>query len=65
MRCPVFANQRQQVPVLILIEARDADNVVVPVDPDHLKLALCSYHTGELFNGGLNFTWTEDSRFIY
>jgi len=65
VRCPVYANQRQQVPVLVIIEARDADNVVVPVDPNHLKLGLCNYHTGELFNGGLSFTFTEDARFIY
>ncbi|WP_145477412.1 hypothetical protein [Stenotrophomonas rhizophila] len=65
VRCPVYANGRQQIPIQINIEARDEDGVVVDVNHGRLYLNLVLYDDVEAFPSGLGRSGTEDPRFIY
>lgn len=60
---PVFANGRQQVPVEIVIEARDKDNVVVSLSSAQLRsIKLINYNTSTEI---ANVTHEHDPRFVY
>lgn len=65
VRCPVYANGRQQVPIQINVEARDEDGVIVDVNHAGLYLYLCKYDDIDVFPTELGRTATEDPRFIY
>lgn len=66
VRAPVYANGRQQVPLRILIEARDADNVVVDVTDDaSLDLRLVDYDDPSLPLTGLSQSSTHHSQYVY
>lgn len=67
VRCPVYANSRQRVPIEITIEARDEDGVVVDVNHAELRLRICGYEDPEDYDY-LNGTGTdavEDVRYVY
>ncbi len=60
---PVYANGRQQVPIEIVIRARDANGVVVNLTSTQLKsIRLIEYDTGSAVG---NVSDTKDNRFIY
>lgn len=65
VRCPVYANGRQQIPVQITIVARDEDGVVVDVNHAGLYLYLCLYDNIDVFPTDLGRSGVQDSRFIY
>ena len=65
VRAPVYANGRQQVPVRVLIEARDEDGVVVPVDESSLKLELVDYDTPHVAPNGIHVRSFEWTHFVY
>lgn len=65
VRCTVYANGRQQVPIQINIEARDEDGVIVDVNHAGLYLYLCKYDDIDVFPTELGRTATEDPRFVY
>ncbi|MGY8562766.1 hypothetical protein L0938_05025 [Paracidovorax citrulli] len=65
VRCTVYANGRQQVPIQINVEARDEDGVVVDVNHAGLYLYLCKYDDIDVFPTELGRTATEDPRFVY
>jgi len=65
VRCTVYANGRQQVPIHINVEARDEDGVIVDVNHAGLYLYLCKYNDIDYFPTELGRTPTEDPRFIY
>lgn len=59
----VYANGNQQVPVKIVIEARDKDNVVVSLSPAQLrKIKLIDYHTNVVID---SVSHDMDARFVY
>lgn len=65
VRAPVYANGLQQVPIQILIEARDADGVVVPVDESSLSLKLVDYNNPSGVPSGI-FEWPlEMTKYVY
>ncbi|WP_282246555.1 hypothetical protein [Stenotrophomonas sp. PS02300] len=60
---PVYANGRQQVPVEIIIEARDSDGVEVQLSTAQLKsIKLINYNTNTAVVGCKH---DKDARFIY
>lgn len=60
---PVYANGRQQVPVEIIIEARDKDGVAVDLSDAQLKsIRLINYNTNTAVVGCRH---DKDARFIY
>ncbi|WP_314104575.1 hypothetical protein [uncultured Stenotrophomonas sp.] len=65
VRCTVYANGRQQVPIQINVEARDEDGVIVDVNHAGLYLYLCKYDDIDVFPTELGRTATEDRRFVY
>ena len=67
VRCPVYANGRQQIPVEIIIEARDEDGVVVSIPTDYasLKLRLCEYNDEEAFPYRVGEAYVEDPKYVY
>ncbi len=65
VRCTVYANGRQQVPIQINVEARDEDGVIVDVNHAGLYLYLCKYDDIDVFPTELGRTSTEDPLFIY
>lgn len=65
VRCPVYANGRQQIPIQINVEARDEDGVIVDVNHGRLYLNLCLYDEVDVFPPELGRSGAEDSRFVY
>jgi hypothetical protein len=67
VRCPVYANGRQQIPVEIIIEARDEDGVVVDIPTDYasLKLRLCEYNDTESYPHRIGEAHFEDEDYVY
>lgn len=65
IRCPVYANGRQQIPIQINIEARDEDGVVVDVNHGRLYLNLVLYDDVEVFPKELGRSGSENSKYIY
>ena len=65
INCPVYANGRQQIPVEIIMEARDEDGVVVDVNHSGLYLYLCLYNDIDVFPTELGRSGTQDSRYVY
>lgn len=60
---PVYANGRQQVPVEIIIEARDSDGVVVSLSDAQMRtIRLINYNTSTAVVGCKH---DKDERFIY
>jgi hypothetical protein len=60
---PVFANGNQQVPVEIVIQARDVNGVVINLSPYQLsRIKLIDYNNGTVIPDVTN---SRDSRFIY
>lgn len=58
----VYANANQQVPVQVVIEARDNDGVVVSLSPKQLRsIKLIDYHNSEV----VEVSHDQDTRFIY
>ncbi|MFL9585134.1 hypothetical protein [Stenotrophomonas sp. AB1(2024)] len=67
VRCPVYANNRQQIPVEIILEARDEDGVVVeiPTDYSSLDLRLCEYEDPESYPYRVGQALFADTDFVY
>lgn len=66
-RCPVYANNRQQIPVEIYIEGRDENGVLVEVDTSYsvLDLRLCEYDDAESFPYRVGEAYKEDVQYEY
>jgi hypothetical protein len=65
VRCTVYANGRQQVPIQINVEARDEDGIIVDANHSGLHLYMCKYDDIDVFPAELGRTATEDPRFVY
>ncbi|GEM_PF-1691608 len=65
--CPVYANGRQQIPIEIVIEARDEDGVVVdiPTDYSSLPLRMCEYEDPEAYPYRVGEAIVEDKKYVY
>lgn len=60
---PIYANGRQQVPIEIVIHARDADGVAVSLNAAQLKaIKLIEYESGAAVG---NVSDTKDARYVY
>jgi hypothetical protein len=62
---PVYANGLQQVPIEVVIEARDENGVVVPVDVASLRVSLVDYNNPSVVPDGI-IPWAEElPEFVY
>jgi hypothetical protein len=62
----VFRNGRQQVPVTLLVQARNSQNEVVPLPLYHLQgIKLVNYNTGEAWSDGVTVTNGRNANYDY
>ncbi|SET25629.1 hypothetical protein [Pseudomonas graminis] len=62
----VYRNGRQQVPITILVEARNSDNEVVPLpNQDLLNIKLVNYNTGLPWSNGVTVSNTRNPNYDY
>lgn len=62
----VFRNGRQQVPIVIVIEGRNANNEIVLIpDTDLAKIELILYHNQQVLPAAMGIRRSRDGRFVY
>jgi hypothetical protein len=62
----VFRNGRQQVPITVLVQARNSDNEVVPLpNVDLQNIQLVNYNTGTPWSQGVTVTNARNAKYDY
>ncbi len=62
---PIYANGRQQLPLEILIEARDENGVVVRIPEDDLVIWIVDYNSSGDLPSGVTWTKIEEPKYVY